>query len=216
MTGPTHLWSGDWESESARTADDLANAPAPVFDPEPEPEPEPRAARPWSRRQMAVALTTGVAAAAIAVVLVSAFTDGSNGPKAHKLAAAPTVHAQRPTGGAAPTTPAACKQTPAACAQVTPAVAGPTADWMGMQIVSSPAGVVISTVRVGSVADQAGFEPGDQIEEIDGIQVNDMDQIREATAALALGKLVSMKVLRDSVLVQAGSMRMTERPTIHP
>ena len=124
MTGPTHLWSGDWESESARTADDLANAPAPVFDPEPEPEPEPRAARRWSRRQMAVALTTGVAAAAIAVVLVSAFTDGSNGPKAHKLAAAPTVHAQRPTGGAAPTTPAACKQTPAACAQVTPAVVG--------------------------------------------------------------------------------------------
>lgn len=214
MTGPKHLWSGDWESESARTADDLANAPAPVFDTEPEPEPP--AARRWSRRQIAVALTTGVAAAAITVALVSAFTDGSNGRKAHKLAAAPTVHAQRPTGGAAPTTPAACKQTPAACVQVPPAVAGPTADWMGMQIVSSPAGIVISTVRVGSIADQAGFEPGDQVEQIDGIQVNDMDQIRQATAGLALGKLVSMKVLRDSVLVQAGSMRMTQRPTIHP
>ena len=75
MTGPKHLWSGDWESESARTADDLANAPALVFDPEPEPEPEPRAtaARRWSRRQIVVALTTGIAAAAVTVGLVTAF-----------------------------------------------------------------------------------------------------------------------------------------------
>ena len=110
----------------------------------------------------------------------------------------------------------ACKQTPAACAQATPVASGPTADWMGMQIVTSPGGVVISTVRLGSIADQAGFEPGDQIEQIDGHQVNNMDQVREATAGVALGKPVSIEVLRDSVMVQAASMAMTERPNIQP
>jgi membrane-associated protease RseP (regulator of RpoE activity) len=219
MTGPKHLWSGDWESESAQTADDLASAPRPVFDPEPESEPESRAAvaRRWSRRQIAIALTTGLAAAAIAVAAVTVF-DGSGGshkPAAHKPAAsAPASRTPGPTGGASPIT--ACQQIPAGCGQTPAGVNGPTANWLGMQIISGPAGVVISTVRLGSVADQAGFEPGDQIEQIDGHNVNNMDQVRRATAGIAIGKPVSIRVLRSSVVVQAASMAMTQRPTIHP
>jgi S1-C subfamily serine protease len=86
---------------------------------------------------------------------------------------------------------------------------------MGMQIVSSSGGVVISTVRLGSLADRAGFEPGDQIEQINGHEVSDMDQVRQATAGVALGKPMSIEVLRDSV-DYAASMPLTERPTIHP
>ena len=219
MTGPKHLWSGDWESESAQTADDLASAPRPVFDTEPEPEPESRtaAARRWSRRQIAVALTTGIAAAAIAVAAVTAL-DGSGGshkPNAHKPAAsAPTSRTPGPTGGASPIT--ACQQIPAGCGQTPAGVNGPTANWLGMQIISGPAGVVISTVRVGSVADQAGFEPGDQIEQIDRYHVDNMDQFRRATDGIAIGKPVSIEVLRSSVMLQSPSLAMTQRPTIHP
>ena len=219
MTGPKHLWSGDWESESAQIADDLASAPRPVFDPEPEPEPESRAAaaRRWSRRQIVIALTTGIAAAAVAVAAVTALggSGGSHKPTTHKPAAsAPASRTPGPTGGASPIT--ACQQLPAGCGQTPAAANGPTANWLGMQIISSPAGVVISTVRLGSVADRAGFEPGDQIEQIDGQQVNNMDQVRQATAGIPIGKPVSIRVLRSSVMVQAASMAMTQRPTIHP
>jgi membrane-associated protease RseP (regulator of RpoE activity) len=215
MTGPKHLWSGDWESESARTADDLATAPAPVFDPEPEPEPEPRvtATRRWSRRQLAVALTTGIAAAAVTVGLVTALNGPNHKPTPHnKVAAAPATRTPGPTGGAAPIT--ACQQTPASCAP-TAVASGPTADWMGMQIVTSSGGVVISTVRLNSPADRAGFEPGDQIQQIAGHQVSNMDQVRRATAGVTLGKTMSIEVLRDSVNY-AASMPLTARPTIHP
>jgi membrane-associated protease RseP (regulator of RpoE activity) len=219
MTGPKHLWSGDWETESAQTADDLASAPRPVFDTEPEPEPESRtsAARRWSRRQIAIALTTGIAAAAIAVAAVTAF-DGSGGthkPKAHKPAAsAPASPTPGPTGGSSPIT--ACQQIPSGCGQTPAGVNSPTANWLGMQIISSPVGVVISTVRLGSLADKAGFEPGDEIEQIDGHHVDNMDQVRQATAGIAIGKPVSIEVLRSSVMVTAASMAMTQRPTIHP
>ena|SRR5579875_2458141 len=212
MTGPKHLWSGDWESESARPT---GQAPPLVFDSEPEPEPAATVGRVrrWSRRQIAIALTTGVAAAAVTVGLVSAL-GGSNTPKHHRLATAPTATIPRPTGGAAPTT--GCQQTSAACGQATPVVSGPTADWMGMQLVSSPSGVVISTVRPGSIADQAGFEPGDEIEQLDGHPIDSVQQIRDVTARVALGKPVSIQVLRGSAIPQAASMPMTERPTIHP
>jgi len=207
MTGPKHLWSGDWESESAQPAD--APAPRLVFDPEPQPEPEPRAAarRRWSRRQLVIALVSGVAAAAITVGLVTGLSGSNNGnkPKAHnKIAAAPGTRSPLPTGGAAPTTGAA-----------TPVASGPTANWMGMQMVTSQGGVVISTVRPGGAGDQAGFEPGDQIEQIDGHQIDNMDQVRDATATAALGKPMSIEVLRGSV-DYAGSFPLTERPTIHP
>ena len=219
MTGPKHLWSGDWESESARPADDLATAPRLVFDPEPEPEPEPRASatRRWSRRQLVIALVTGVAAAAVTVGVVTAFNGSNHKPKAHNIASA-SRHAGAPTpgptGGAAPVTKA-CQQTPAACTTVTPVSTGPTANWMGMQIVSSSGGVVISTVRLGSIADQAGFEPGDQIEQINGHQVSNMDQVRDATAGIAIGKPMSIEVLRNSASY-AASVPLTERPSIHP
>ena len=214
MSGPKHLWAGDWESESASTADDLTRVPGPVFEPEPEAEPEPPAAarRRWSRRQLVIALSTGVAAAAVTVGLVTAL-GGSDQPKHHRVPAASAKRSPGSSGGAAPLTNC---QNPGACTRATPVVSGPTADWMGMQIVTSRGGIVISTVRPGSLADQAGFEPGDQIEQLDGHSVNSIDQIREATARIKLGKPVSLQVLRDSTILQAASMAMTERPTVHP
>jgi len=214
MTGPKHLWSGDWESESARAADNLASAPPLVFETEPDaPEPRVARARRWSRRQIAVALTAGVAAAAVTVGLVTAL-DGTAKPRPQRHAAAPAARTHNPTGGASPTTK--CQQTPGGCTPATPVVAGPTADWLGMQIVSSPSGIVVSTVRLGSLADQAGFEPGDQIEEIDGHPVDSLDRVRDVTAGITLGKPVSIQILRASVILQAASLPMVDRPTIHP
>ncbi len=216
MSGPKHLWSGDWESDSARTAEDLAHAPGPVFDAEPEPAAPAAAARRWSRRQLAVALTTGVAAAALTVGLVSAL-GGSSPPRTHHGTAAAKhsgATAQRPTGGQAPISP--CQQNPTACTKATPVVSGPTADWEGMEIVTSPAGIVISTIHLGSAADRAGLEPGDAIEQINGHPISRVEQIRQDTARIAVGRQVLISVLRASSIPQAAALPMTERPTIHP
>lgn len=216
MSGPRHLWSGDWESESARTADNLAGLPAPVFDePAPEPEPQAAATRRWSRRQLAIALTTGVAAAAVTVGLVTTLGGSNNQPRAHKHAGAPATQPQRPTGGQAPST-RPCQQTQAGCTRATPVISGPTANWMGMEIVTSPAGIVISTIRLGSLPDQVGFEPGDEIQQINGHGIATVDQIRQETSNTPIGKPVTIQVLRASVIPEVASMPLTERPTIHP
>lgn len=226
MTGPKHLWAGDWESESARTADDLANLPAPVFEEPLAAESEPAIATRgrWSRRQLAIALATGVAAAAVTVGLVIGL-GGSNKPAAHKLAAAPSAKSRKPTrsqnsGGSGLNAPGQpCNQTAAGCTHTTnvaPIISGPYADWMGMQIVTSPSGVVVDTVRLGSPADQHGFEPGDQIMAVDTHVIGTVAELRTDTAGVKLGATVTVAVQRESLRLTFASIPLTERPTIHP
>ena len=229
MSGPRHLWSGDWESESAQTGDDLAGMPGPVFD-EPAAEPEPLAVvkRRWSRKQLAIALVTGVAAAAVTVGLVTALggqnkTTAHNRPAAHKLGAPPSARSQN-SGGNGLTTPAQpCQQTVTGCTQTTtqttaaaPVVTGPYADWMGMQIVTSPLGVVVDTVKLGSPADVIGFEPGDQIMAVDTHVVGTVSELRTDTQGVKLGDKVTVAVQRQSLRLVVGSFPLTDRPTIHP
>jgi len=77
MSGPKHLWSGDWERESASAARNRAE-PAPATD-EPEVEPierPPRRRRP-SVRMLAIAAVTAIAVAAVGVVLANVFSPSS-------------------------------------------------------------------------------------------------------------------------------------------
>lgn len=224
MSAPKHLWSGDWESESRRPA----VIPLPAH--EEEAEAQPAAAPPqrtgFSRRQIAVALGAGLAAAAATVAL--ALTLGGThkpGPRArHHTSAStssPGVSAQPKGsgGGGLNSKPSAnCAQGSASCTgtTVTQIVNGPSADWMGMQIVTSPGGVVVSTVRLGSAADVAGFEPGDQIESVDGHLIGSVTELRSDTAAVHVGGPVTVDVMRSSVQLSLASVHMTQRPTIHP
>jgi predicted metalloprotease with PDZ domain len=219
MSGPKHLWSGDWQSESQRPA---ATRP-PVSDPQTEAQPaESVRARRFSRRQLAIALCTGVAAAAVAVVLVVAIGGGSQKPNqsAKHSGAASTLGQSKGSGGQGLTTPAQpCQQTASGCSQTTaviPTVSGPYADWMGMQIVTSPSGVVVNTVKLGSPADLAGFEPGDQILSIDTHVIGTVSELRDDTQAVKVGGPVTIAVLRSSVQLTLTSVHMTQRPTIHP
>jgi serine protease Do len=87
---------------------------------------------------------------------------------------------------------------------------------MGMQIVTSPAGVVVNTVRVGSPGDLAGFEPGDQIMTINGHVIGTVSELRTDTSGVQVGGSVTIALLRQSVSLTLASIRMTQRPTIHP
>ncbi|MDE2571148.1 MAG: trypsin-like peptidase domain-containing protein [bacterium] len=59
-----------------------------------------------------------------------------------------------------------------------------------------PNGVVVNAVLNGSPADQAGLEPGDVIQEIDGKKVTSSKQVSDAVHATAPGKSVSMVLWR--------------------
>jgi predicted metalloprotease with PDZ domain len=206
MSGPKHLWSGDWRNESQQPASD----PLPVRDAEPEAEqaPEAERARRFTRRQLAIALTTGIAAAAVTVTLVATL-GGSTKKSPHK--AATTAQPQGSGGqGLNQTQPAT--STPTA----RPVSTGPTADWMGMQIVTSPSGVVVNTVKLGSAGDVAGFEPGDQILAVNGHVIGAVSELRTDTNNVSIGGPVTIAVLRQSVTLTLSSVRMTQRPTIHP
>jgi membrane-associated protease RseP (regulator of RpoE activity) len=218
MSGPKHLWSGDWRSESQQPA----TQPLPVRDPQPDAEVAPDAARTrrFTRRQLVIALSTGVAAAAITVGLVT--TLGGSPAKKPPTHRAGTSGASQGSGGQGLNPPPTCQQNAASCSTststttATPVSTGPSANWMGMQIVTSPSGVVVNTVKLGSTGDQAGFEPGDQILAIDGHVIGAVSELRTDTAGVRVGGPVTIAVERQSVTLTLSSVQMTQRPTIHP
>jgi general secretion pathway protein C len=148
-----------------------------------------------------------LAAAGVALAIVAS-QGGSPKPviKPHSTTSTttPTVPSQGPTGGIAlsPTAPSRVANTP-------------RAHWMGMEIVSSPLGTVISTVAAGSEGQAAGFEPGDVITAIGNEAINSPRQIRAAVAHIALGDRVQITIDRGSTILTT-ALTLRNRPTIQP
>jgi membrane-associated protease RseP (regulator of RpoE activity) len=209
MSGPKHLWSGDWEQESRRAPEQrepLPQLPAQDLSE----QPEASTGRRITRRSM---IYSGLFGAVIALVagVALALTLGNSSPRKPHASKPWTVLTNPQTGtnsGGAALQPGALSGTPAGT--------GPTADWEGMQIVTAPSGAVISTVRLGSPADRAGFEPGDQFLEVDDNYVNSVSDLKAVTSKIALGHPVLIQVMRGSTSVVGASVVMTQRPTIHP
>jgi membrane-associated protease RseP (regulator of RpoE activity) len=211
MSGPKHLWSGDWESESARAAAERAEQPVPVAvePPAVELEPTPRRLRP---RQLLLAFVAGLLVVGVAVALAVSLGGSSKKPTqppAHTqtLPNPPATQTQAVPGASGGSTPA--QSNPA------PVTSGPSTNWLGMHIVSSPLGAVVDTVPGNSVGDTAGFEPGDVITEIGGDAINSVQEIRTATQAIQLGKLVSITISRGSSTLTT-TVTLKVRPTIRP
>lgn len=221
MSGPKHLWSGDWENESRQPA--AAQPPAQDQEPEVQAAVEAPVRGRYTRRQLVIALTAGVAAAAITVALVVTLAGPQTPNPHHKAPTAATApgapgQPQSSGGGSLSSPSPTCQQSPGGCARTTsvPTATGPSANWMGMQIVTSPSGVVVSTVKLGSPADAAGFEPGDQIQSVDGHIIGSVDELRSDTDGVKIGAPVTVDVMRSSVQLTFASIQMTQRPAIHP
>jgi hypothetical protein len=194
MSAPRHLWSGDWELESAAAADELARRrPQPDEDP---PTEEITTTRPslaarataylrrlrrelgrWraSRRAGRGRRLRPAGLFALALLLVvgaafgaSALTGGSNKPAA--------VAAGHP--------------------------------WLGIEAASSPfggigiqtiaggpsaSGAIVTTVVPGSPAAAAGLAPGDLITSIDNHQVSQPSDVETAIAGLHVGDRVTIQ-----------------------
>jgi membrane-associated protease RseP (regulator of RpoE activity) len=220
MSGPKHLWSGDWQSESRQPAAAQPHVPPQQAQPEPLPV---KARSRFTRQQFGIALGTGAATAAVAIALIILLGGGQKPIPHHATGAgiSPGASGQpQNSGGGGLTTPAQpCQQAAVGCSQTTaaaPTIRGPYADWMGMQIVTSPNGVVVATVKLGSAADLAGFEPGDQILSVDTHVIGTVPELRTDTDPVKVGAPVTIAVLRSSVQLTLTSIHMTQRPIIHP
>jgi membrane-associated protease RseP (regulator of RpoE activity) len=221
MSGPNHLWSGDWERESAEAAAELAERPAlPIEQPTVEAsEPEGRPRRRFGARQLLLGIVGGLVLAGIAVALVVSL-GGSSKPVTHRQTTThPSTQPLPFPGSSGGVTPAQSTPTPPQTTptQTTlpPAASVPTAEWLGMQIVTSPDGAVVDTVRGGSPGDAAGFEPGDVISQIGDDPINSVADIRAATEKLPLGQELKITISRGSSTLTT-AMALKVRPTIQP
>jgi membrane-associated protease RseP (regulator of RpoE activity) len=234
MGNPRHLWSGNWESDSAAHADELARRRAALggqdageeeLPPAPAEEPQ-RTARRGPRTR--VALLVGVGALIVAAAAVALFGSGSSKPKTASrpqtktaaqaptltLPTFPSVPPQQPPSTTAPAPPPTTTQ----AAHATPPPPGLAADarWLGVEFAMLPqGGVTIETVTRGGAADNAGLEPGDALSQIDGRPINTFEDIVKAFAPLHPGSQITIIVNRGSTIYTT-SFPMPPRPPKGP
>ncbi len=119
MTSPKHLWSGDWERDSAssRTARERSQAPSEPPGPPPPPEEPPR----WRPRRGVLALAVLVALAIVAAALAIGLSGGKRQPTV-------TISGQTGTVPGATTPTATVPSVPPGFGQTgtTPSVTSPT------------------------------------------------------------------------------------------
>jgi PDZ domain len=182
MSSPKHLWSGDWEQESAAAAAQRANREARAWpqplQPPPEPEfrprrvaaPQPPAPRSTPRTQRRIRRPRPRVAllSALALLLLAGAAYGLT--SLHRTTATATTKAA----------------------------------WLGARLESWPAGgALVARVENGGAAAAAGLKPGDIIIQVQGRPVTAPYNITSAIAALSPGDRLQMQVVRGSRIFPA-------------
>ena len=173
MSTPRHLWSGNWELESAAAAEERAQRRvAPEEHPEtPPPSPPPRSTPSTVVRAIA-RLRSGRALAMI--ILLTLLSAGATYAVVSAL-----------VGGGAQ---------PASSASRAPA-------WLGVDTTSYPlgSGAMVIDVTPGSPAEQAGLEPGDVITQIDNRRIGSPADIGSAITGMHSGETVEVGYIRGPI-----------------
>ncbi len=221
MSGPKHLWSGDWERDSAAAADNLPPAPSPRAEPpNPVPPPEPGGGTRGPQRSRILAVSALVLVIGVGIAIAA--TSGGGGAK--QPATAPTRTSSLGGSGLFPqlnpgngqTSTTRVQTTPQQQPNAVPVPSEPTVDWLGMQIQDSTSGApVIDTVNLSSAADTAGFDPGDQIVAINGKGISSVAAIGPAVASVGLGRQIEVVVDRGTTTVTLDAV-LTSRPIKQP
>ena len=177
MGAPRHLWSGDWQLESAAAAEELAKRRGQIADPSEETEPEPAAAASGPSllgRTVAWLRHSRDLRAAMFVALLVLFVAGT--------AFGVTLLVANGSGGQAATAASEADQ------------------WLGIEVAGSPSGVVITHVASGSPAADAGLEPGDLLSQINDQPIGTVDSVGSALSGLQSGAQIEIQFSRGPAI----------------
>jgi hypothetical protein len=188
MSSPKHLWSGDWEFDSAAAAEELARRRARVDEPVETPPEEPLPpARPSlvarfvaglrdarrryaarERRPRRVLSGRNLRTALLVMVLVLLTAGVAFG----------TTLLLNSSGGQ------------------TASVADYAHSMLGIDVAGSPTGIVVTHVVPGSPAQAAGIQQGDLIDQINNQPVGTVDGVSAALAGMHAGNTVDVQFSR--------------------
>jgi len=208
MSGPRHLWSGDWWAESSAHRDELAanraHAPAPD-----EPEPPAPARRPPHRtiRDRIRALLRHVRG-----LLGRGLRKLPTGtPRQRRLALASLAAILLLAGAAI-----AVADSLSGSSNTTTTVATGSRAWLGINVATSAqGGVMVVDVFPGSPAQAAGMEPGDVITRLNGKPVFAPSDVTSAIAAMHPGQQVKIQY-QGSGVSYSSSVPLATRPAGYP
>jgi membrane-associated protease RseP (regulator of RpoE activity) len=237
MSAPRHLWSGDWEQDSAAHAEALARRNAERRD-EPEPEEEPRVARPavssvpaepgatfgdqlarlavaLGRVLLAILRAIGLVVVALAGALRSLLRAAwravarSDRRRLRLVALAALLIAVIAVAAVAVFGSGGSGPS---SANASPAAVASIERWLGVQLTEVPSrGVVFETIDPGGVAARFGFEPGDTVAQIDNHAINNLGDAVNAFSGVQPGNQIAITVNRGSSVYSA-SFPMPSRP----
>ena len=179
MTSPRHLWSGDWQRESAAAADELAARRRPPEEPVVASRPNPARPATPSVAARALARIRGLRVRGPVLVALAMLVSG-----AVAYAAVSSVVGSGGGGSSATGKPVASS----------PAKATAPA-WLGVETMNFPPanGVMVVDVVPGSPADLAGIEPGDVITQIGNRPVQAPTDVESALAGMHAGQRVKIQ-----------------------
>lgn len=195
MSGPRHLWSGDWQDESSAHAEDLAARRGRVEEPA---EPEPVAAAPresWLRRAIRrLRNLPGPGRRRVRVALMATFVILLGATAAYAVISDSSSSTKHP-----------------------PAIAGNSGEaWLGVELANAPVrGALVSSVVPGSPAAAAGIRPGDLITQLDTEPIVAPAVFVSALSGLQPGDRVDIQVQRGFSEYTA-HVRLASRPAHSP
>jgi membrane-associated protease RseP (regulator of RpoE activity) len=200
MSSPKHLWSGDWERESASAAADRANLPVPA-PAEPAPVAPPSPAPPSGlRRALAAVRALGARLGDLRLPRLR--------PRQRRAALLVALAALVIAGGAVALNSSGAGSGPVAVNASTP--------WLGLQMASLPVNrVLVAGVTPGSPADRAGVGVGDLILGVNGKPVSSPGDVDAALAGLRAGDRVKLQIGRGPLTFTVPA-KLTARPASYP
>jgi hypothetical protein len=195
MSSPRHLWSGDWQLDSATAADELAKRRAQSPEPE-EPAPSAPPPRPSLRERIIAALRD--LRRWLAHLITRARTAIRNAWRrargGRRVALAVLLVALVGAGVAVAVTSLVGSGNGSRTASL-------GNGWLGithMNSLSSGGGVVITSIAAGSPAATAGLEPGDVITQVGNQPVQSVGDVNAALNGLVAGNTVQIQFSRGT------------------
>ncbi len=230
MRAPKHLWSGDWERESAAVSEDLA---ALEELPRVSPAQEESAPRPVTRRATALSAAPATASAEARGRTTTPHPEPAGEPSRIKppirwpqiripplsprarRAAALTVALMVVAAAGAYGLVALLGSSGSAGSAAANGQAAPMS-WLGMEVATvGPGRVVVETVASGSQGERSGFEPGDVLLAIDSRSLVSTADISKAIFGMRSGDEVQIEVGRGSA-VFVTSATLAAAPVKYP